>query len=190
MSGVYWPASPIRIPAPISSPAASVATAQETLPGTPNMGAVVEQWDTDAVGYAPQDGQPISGQPWIAPPAGQPQMGPPITTYSDPAWGGPSVVLPCSTDDWYWQVLPDGLIYHSYWAGVHEPRLGIVAQKITHGDSFLDGTVGGRAGDAGEGACSAWRSRGRQRQLRHRATPVPARPRRPDQLDQSMRFGR
>jgi len=126
--------------------AASVATAQEMLPAAPNMGAVVEEWDTDAVGYAPQDGQPISGQSWIAPPGGPPQMGPPITTYSDPAWGGPSVVLPCPTDAWHWQVLPDGLIYHSYWAGVHEPRLGIVAQKITHGDAFLDGTVGGRAG--------------------------------------------
>ena len=27
---------------------------------------------------------------------------------------------------WYWQVLPDGLIYRSYLAGVHEPRLAVV----------------------------------------------------------------
>jgi hypothetical protein len=48
---------------------------------------------------------------------------------------------------WFWQVLPDGLIYHSYWAGVHEPRLGILAmEETTSGESFWDGTLGGRVG--------------------------------------------
>jgi hypothetical protein len=43
-------------------------------------------------------------------------------------------------------VLPDGLIYHSYWAGAHEPRLGIVVQHVQGFDSFWDGTLGGRVG--------------------------------------------
>jgi hypothetical protein len=72
--------------------------------------------------------------------------GPPATHYTDPGWGGEAVVLPCPADAWYWQVLPDGLIYHSYWAGVREPRLGIVMQHISDGDAYFDGTAGGRAG--------------------------------------------
>jgi hypothetical protein len=47
---------------------------------------------------------------------------------------------------WFWQVLPDGLIYHSYWAGVHEPRLGVQLIRAREGDSFWDATVGGRVG--------------------------------------------
>ena len=66
--------------------------------------------------------------------------------YTDPGWGGQPVVVPCPSDAWYWQVLPDGLIYHSYWAGVHEPRLAIVMEHITDDGSFFDGTLGGRVG--------------------------------------------
>ena len=45
-----------------------------------------------------------------------------------------------------WQVLPDGLIYHSYWAGVHEPRLALMMFGERDGRSMWDGTLGGRAG--------------------------------------------
>lgn len=53
-----------------------------------------------------------------------------------------------SADDapWFWQVTPEGLIYHSYWAGVHEPRLGVQLIKEHSGDSFWDPTLGGRVG--------------------------------------------
>ena len=114
-----------------------------------------EQWDTGVIAYQSPDmyqSQEMlpaqTGEYWIASPGGQPQpqVAPPATTFTDPAWGGQPVVLPCPSDGWYWQVLPDGLIYHSYWAGVHEPRLGIVMQHITHGGSFFDGTAGGRVG--------------------------------------------
>jgi hypothetical protein len=125
--------------------AANGAKAQEIF-SSPPMGTVVEQWDTNAIGYAPQGSEPPPNQAWIASPGGPPPMGPPITTYADPGWGGQPVVLPSPSDAWFWQVLPDGLIYHSYWAGVHEPRLAIVGQHISGGDSFLDGTAGGRAG--------------------------------------------
>jgi hypothetical protein len=91
------------------------------------------------------------GETWIASPGqsspvAPPPFAPPSMTYTDPAWNGQAVVLPSPTDCWYWQALPDGLIYHSYWAGVHEPRLGIVMQEITGGHSYFDGTLGGRVG--------------------------------------------
>ena len=53
---------------------------------------------------------------------------------------------PSASGAWCWQVLPDGLIYRSYWAGVHEPRLGVQLIKERDGDSFWDATVGGRVG--------------------------------------------
>ena len=43
---------------------------------------------------------------------------------------------------WDWQVLPQGLIYRSYWAGVKEPRLGIQLMHIEGDHSFWDPTVG------------------------------------------------
>lgn len=77
------------------------------------------------------------------------------TVYGDPGWDNSPVVLDCPSDAWCWQVLPDGLIYHSYWSGVHEPRLGGVLQHISGGDSFIDGTVGGRAGILRYGSTNA-----------------------------------
>jgi hypothetical protein len=47
---------------------------------------------------------------------------------------------------WDWQALPNSIIYHSYWAGVHEPRMGIQFIRVNSGDSFWDPTVGGRLG--------------------------------------------
>lgn len=47
---------------------------------------------------------------------------------------------------WDWQLLPDGLIYKSYLAGVKEPRLGAVFQHEKHRGWLLDATLGGRVG--------------------------------------------
>jgi hypothetical protein len=108
---------------------------------------VVERWDTDVVAYPPQEAIPApAGETWIAPPGAQQQAVLPTTDFTDQGWGTPPVVIPCPSDAWSWQVLPDGLIYHSYWAGVHEPRLGIVTQHTTHDNSYFDGTLGGRVG--------------------------------------------
>jgi hypothetical protein len=112
-----------------------------------------QKWGPDVIAYQSPDMLPAPmGEGWIAPP-GYPQayapqpMGPPVTTtYTDPAWGGQPVVLPSPTDCWTWQALPDGLIYHSYWAGVREPRLGIVMQHTQNIGSYFDGTLGGRVG--------------------------------------------
>jgi uncharacterized protein DUF1207 len=58
--------------------------------------------------------------------------------------GGPMLASP--SDVWDWQVLPQGLIYRSYWAGVKEPRLGIQLIHNSGDDSFWDPTVGARVG--------------------------------------------
>jgi hypothetical protein len=50
-------------------------------------------------------------------------------------------------DPWFSQVLPQGIIYRSYWAGVHEPRLGVqLIEESGAGDPFWDPTVGARVG--------------------------------------------
>src|SRR5262245_29240070 len=46
-------------------------------------------------------------------------------------------------EPWFSQVLPQGIIYRSYWAGVHEPRLGVqLIEEGGAGDPFWDPTVG------------------------------------------------
>lgn len=49
-------------------------------------------------------------------------------------------------DGWHWQMLPVGIIYHSYWAGPHEPRISIDSFHERSGRTLWDATVGGRGG--------------------------------------------
>jgi hypothetical protein len=86
------------------------------------------------------------GDAWIASSDGYTQFADPNACYVDPGWGGQPVVAPCPPNARFWQILPDGLIYHSYLAGVHEPRLSIVVDHVQGGESFWDGTLGGRVG--------------------------------------------
>jgi hypothetical protein len=52
-----------------------------------------------------------------------------------------------SAEPWRWRWLPEGLIYHSYMAGVHEPRMALVAFYEDSDDRALwDATLGGRVG--------------------------------------------
>lgn len=70
--------------------------------------------------------QPQSMEPWI-----------------DESMAGTAV----SSEMWTWRVLPSGLIYRSYMAGVHEPRIAIVAfYEQEAGQSLWDATLGGRGG--------------------------------------------
>jgi hypothetical protein len=48
--------------------------------------------------------------------------------------------------DWGWQWVPAGLIYHSYMAGVHEPRMALFSFSDLDGGVFWDATLGGRVG--------------------------------------------
>jgi hypothetical protein len=49
-------------------------------------------------------------------------------------------------DSFGWHWLPTGLIYHSYMAGVHEPRMALVAFSNRDGRFLWDATLGGRVG--------------------------------------------
>jgi hypothetical protein len=105
--------------------------------------------------YGGPDGQPMyetlpPSSAWIAPPGAQPQViNPvPVTPYTnvDPGWGQP-VLADAPGEPWSWHVMPRSIIYHSYQAGVHEPRLGIVSEReLSQGQSFWDGTLGARVG--------------------------------------------
>ncbi|WP_342190181.1 DUF1207 domain-containing protein [Stieleria varia] len=45
-----------------------------------------------------------------------------------------------------WEVLPDGLLWHSYLADPHEPRISMVITQNNNADFFWDATLGGRVG--------------------------------------------
>jgi len=59
----------------------------------------------------------------------------------------PNLAPLANPEVWGWQILPEDLIWHSYWAGVHEPRISGVAFEETNDNvSLLDVTLGGRVG--------------------------------------------
>jgi hypothetical protein len=119
-------------------------------------------WATPAGGVATSTSGAVPAQycaPMASGPMGETWIAAPMDTSpypyvdagahcTDPGWGGPVVSEPCpaASDVWHWQTLPDGLIYHSYWAGAHEPRLAILAFHEEGSQAFWDGTLGGRVG--------------------------------------------
>jgi uncharacterized protein DUF1207 len=56
-------------------------------------------------------------------------------------------------NDWSWQWVPTGLIYHSYMAGPHEPHASLFAFSDVDGGAFADATLGGRMGFLRYGNC-------------------------------------
>jgi hypothetical protein len=56
----------------------------------------------------------------------------------------------CDEEFWGWTILPKGIIYRSYLAGVNEPRMGLqlshVADNVDDEGFMFDGTLGGRVG--------------------------------------------
>lgn len=53
---------------------------------------------------------------------------------------------PTLSSEWRWKFLPQGFLYHTYWASTAEPRLSTRAVKDLGGHSSLDSQVGGRFG--------------------------------------------
>jgi len=81
---------------------------------------------------------------WIVPASESPSyVDAEVYCEGDP-WTQQTLIAPPDGGPWYWQVLPDGLIYRSYWAGPREPRLGVTMFRNQNGDSFWDPTVGAR----------------------------------------------
>jgi hypothetical protein len=70
----------------------------------------------------------------------------------DPGPVSPGVVLapslpgdgPKANDDWTWQAMPNGVIYHSYLAGGREPRMGAELVEDQTDRWLWDVTLGGR----------------------------------------------
>jgi len=58
----------------------------------------------------------------------------------------PTPQADCYGDPWVWQLLPQGVIYHSYLAGPREPRMASVWQNQTGNGWLWDFTIGGRIG--------------------------------------------
>jgi hypothetical protein len=124
----------------------------------PTTGAapVVTEWQTDCsyptTGAPPVDPNmaPTSAS-WIVPGSPPPGYSPQPGYVDAHVYGGgdPYTQQMIAPDEqpWFVQVLPVGIIYHSYWAGVHEPRMGIQLMRITNtGNSYWDPTVGARVG--------------------------------------------
>jgi hypothetical protein len=125
-------------------------------PGYPVVGTAPPVYGTPAM-YSPRPGMPVgnpnaclepSSASMIVPANNGSQFvdadvycqGQPESAYP----GGPMLTSP--SDVWDWQVLPQGLIYRSYQAGVKEPRLSMTLMHISGGNSFWEPTVGARVG--------------------------------------------
>jgi hypothetical protein len=133
-----------------SSALAAAASAQDGWPVTEQVvappSAIVPEGGAE-YGYEPMQASPTV-ETWIAPAADRSQWLDTNVYLTEPGWDGQpaSDVYPQASGAWHWQVLPNGLIYRSYQAGVHEPRLAIVAFSEADGRRLWDGTLGGRAG--------------------------------------------
>lgn len=78
---------------------------------------------------------------------------PPLRLNSDQSWSSNSLgessascmpATPCTGQAWRWHLLPDGFIYDSYMAGVHESRMAAVFNNDKDVDWIWDITLGGK----------------------------------------------
>lgn len=69
--------------------------------------------------------------------------GPGVPSAPGPAFEGPGQSL---EQPWHWQILPQGLLYHSYLAGGREPRFGAQLYYHRHEGWMFDATLGARVG--------------------------------------------
>lgn len=143
-------------PWPARQPPASGDAYSSLLPTQNNGYPAVET--PQPAGVAPSAGvQPVyttdlepTSASWIVPADGgypgnyveADTYGPGGAPYRQPA--GPQFPSP-ATDPWHWQMLPEGIIYRSYWAGLHEPRTSVVLFD-TQGTPYWDAALGGRVG--------------------------------------------
>jgi hypothetical protein len=104
-----------------------------------------------SVGSAWNEAPPTAGaappDSWIEPTCQEPAYVDADVYVGNGAMLGQPMIQACPPDAWFWQILPEGLIYRSYWAGPHEPRMGLVMFREDHsGNSFWDAALGGRVG--------------------------------------------
>ncbi len=103
-------------------------------------------WDGNAgTLQPPQAGYSATeGGTWITSPSDSRQPYSAEGYFTDPTFEDCPGFDQFSSEPWRWQVLPNGLIYRSYLAGVREPRLGVVLLHERDGGDYWDATVGAR----------------------------------------------
>ena len=77
---------------------------------------------------------------------------------------------PDNPANWQWRLLPEGVIWQSYWASEHEPRIG-ANWFAGRDDPFLDVTLGGRVSLLRYGTEGRGRPRGFELQMEGAALP-------------------
>lgn len=92
-------------------------------------------------------------------------------------------------DVWDWQVLPDGLIYRSYLAGVKEPRFASQWVHDVHQGWLWDVALGGRVGILRYGTAEADRPHGWQLDIEGAGMPRLDLQRERDVVSADFRFG-
>jgi hypothetical protein len=72
---------------------------------------------------------------------------------------------------WVWQLLPEGLVWRSYLAGVKEPRLSVVTSNSSEFGAVWDAIMGGRVSLIRYGTPNAYRPEGWELQIEAAAMP-------------------
>jgi hypothetical protein len=94
-----------------------------------------------------------------------------VWSFGGSASAGVGPPLVSGGDFWNWQALPDGLIYHSYLAGVRESRLASVWEYVKGYGWVWDSTLGGRVGILRYGTQNGIRPEGWQLDVEAAAFP-------------------
>jgi len=155
--------------------AANVAVAAPEFSDWPIHQAVAQEAAAAAPPSIVEQAQWAAGQSVVCP---QPMCAPacptPMYITSPYAVGGylpTSAPPPTDPTYWQWRALPDGVIWQSYWAGVHEPRMSGVVFADQNGNALLDVTLGGRAALVRYGTDGPGRPHGFELQIEGAATP-------------------
>lgn len=105
-------------------------------------------------------------------PCGEPLLGQSVPqyftapVYSNAPFGDPVLAPLADAPVWNWRLLPDDLIWHSYWAGTKEPRIsGTLFEEIQDDVTLFDVTFGGRTSVLRYGTVSQGRPEGWELQL-------------------------
>ena len=151
---------PYREVQPLAIPLAQPIAVTPAVPADAVSDAQLDQLRT-AWNYQPQPGAYCAA----------PGM-PPGTVCDGPLVYPQDAVYFDSAEAWQWTVLPEGLIYRSYWAGAKEPRIsGAFFRELNNKDSLLDVALGGRVGILRYGSTSASEPLGWQLDLEGAAFP-------------------
>jgi hypothetical protein len=96
--------------------------------------------------------------------------------YGDPMGGVPFIMdgsssVPTSPAYWQWRLLPEGVVWQSYWASAHESRIAGIPFADQHGTAYLDVALGGRASLVRYGTAGPGRPLGAELQIEGAAFP-------------------